>query len=448
MKIALFDRKNPYLSLEPILAAPEYRDLFDYRLYSSYPNIIEQYEASGDAWDGILFSSAVGYKYFRKHTRQVPVPVLHLLTNFEVYYMALLSHLASSPIPLNQVYIDTQNDYDFIKPLRAILPPDKMPHIFFDYDDFRDDIQEHMFDKIKKLWDDGQVKMAYVSMPITYQLLCEAGIPCKRIEFNYREIINGLEAIRRQATLNLESSNNTVVFMIDFLVKKNHEFTMDEAEYRRATMYKALVDFKKAYLQGFGVTIHQELSRLELSFSRKELDLFDRTRFPLTEFITQHYGMDFVMGAGIGDNITECTLRAEHALEFARDFGSRSCFAIKQRMVSGPINCPECLEFTLDAYEQNGEKAKLADTTVLNFTRCEALIARYERDITAAQIARCLNITERSANRIITKLVENGLLEHQDTKNYNTGKGRPTKRYKKSESGAHKQSKTATGPSC
>lgn len=433
MKIAFFERKNPYLSLGPILSAPEYRDIFDYRLYSSYPDIIEQYEASKDAWDGILFSGAVGYKYFRKHTQQVPIPVMHLLTNFEVYYMALLGHLASSPIPLNQVYIDTQNDFDFIKPLRAILPPDKMPHIFFDYDDFRDDIQEYLYSKIKKLWDDGQVKMAYVSMPVTYALLQKAGIPCKRIEFNREEIVNGLEAIRRQAALNIESTNNTVVLMIDFLVKKKHEFTLDEAEYRRATMYKALVDFKKEYLQGLEVNIHQEFSRLELSFSRKELDIFDRNRFPLTNFITKNYGMDFVMGAGIGNNITECILRAEHALEFARDFGGKSCFAIKKRMVSGPINRPECLEFSLDDYEQNEEKAKLADTTVFNFTRCEALIARYEKDITAPQIARCLNITERSANRIITKLVENGLLENQDTKNYNTGKGRPTKRYKTSE---------------
>lgn len=431
MKIALFDRKNPYFCLDQVLSMPEYRDIFDYRLYSSYDNIIEQYEESKDAWDGILFTGPVGYGYFMEHTEKVTIPVMHLTVNFEGYYMVLLDHLANSSIPLNQVYMDTQNDMRFIRPLRKFLLPDKMPQILVGYDDFRDDLPEFIGKEIKKLWDAGKIKMAYVSMHETYEQVVEAGIPCNLIKFDRDPIIKGLDGIKRQAALSVENGSSTVCLVIDFLFKKKHELSMDEIEYRRATMFKILVDFKKEYLQGIDATVQEGTSRFVLIISRKDMDVFDRIRFPLNDYIAQSYQMDFAIGGGVGNSMMECLMHAEQALEFSRDFGSKCIFVAVKNLVIGPLNRSECLEIPMDACEKNIERAKLVDATPFNFTRCEAMIERYEKNITSVQVAKCLNITERSANRIISKLVEYGVLEHQDTKNYNVGKGRPTKRYRK-----------------
>lgn len=436
MKIGILERKHAYLGIERIIAELGYANLFDYCQYESYPDIVEKYNIHKTEWDGLLFSGPVGYNYFIDNTEKVYIPVMYIENNFEAYYAALLSHMAGSSIPLSEVYIDTQNDYNFISPLQRILPQEKMPKILSGYDDFRDDLQEYVFSKVKEMWENGEIKLAYIALPETYRLLSEAGAPCKWVEFKRENVVRGLEAIKRQAALNDESRNSTVVLVIDFIPRERKTISPDETEFRRATLYKALVDFKRKYLTDVDVNIVEGVSSFEMSFSRKELDLLDEEKVPFNSFLNEYYRMDYVMGMGAGSDISEARINSESALDFARDFGGKCCFIVERGTVTGPINTDACLEFSLKTYYENAKRARSSVTTNENFTRCEALIDAHPEGITGAQLARFLNVSERSANRIITQLLEAGALEIQDVVNYNVGQGRPTRRYRKKSGGS------------
>lgn len=431
MKIAIFDQKNSTNETWNTINKLNLQDRFILYKFTKYDDIKTIYERNQDKIEGILFTGSVSYNYFLGQAGLLKIPVMFVENSFENHYLFIISHLMNHPdIPLNEIYIDTFDDNRFISAISDAIPASLMPQIRKDYDCFSPTLIDELYEHILKLWKENKIKIAYVGYNPLYYKLIDEGIPCQYIKLPEETILTGIKNIISQVDLNNMYNNNTVVVLIDFMYKEKSELNINEIEYRQATLFKVLVDYKKTFDNDAEINIIQNLTSFEMSFNKKYLLKAGNDTYSLLDFIEKKYSYDYIIGIGMGNDIIECRNRAIKAINFASNFGDRCSFLIKNAIVKGPINSTSCLEIPLSAYEKNKQISKIIDVSNSNFTRIMALFEKYKEDITSNTVAQYLNITERSANRIISNLVEKEIIKEQIKGNSNFGKGRPTKYYR------------------
>lgn len=432
MKIAIFTQVNSPHDIWAVIKNNNLEDKFLYYEYGEYEDINKIYEKNKSVFDGILFSGPVGYNYFINQDYIIKIPVMFIENNFERLYLSLINHLIKYPdIQLNEIYIDNFDDYRFINALSKIVPKELMPQFpRSDIDYNSPTLYEDLYNYIIKLWKDGKIKMAYVAFADVYKRLKDTDLPCYDIILSEKIMLKAVKNIINQVSLNYYLYNNTVVALVDYMYKDRDDLSINDIEYRQATLNKILVDYKK-YFSNYGdINIISNLTNFEISFNRKYLGENEDASFLLLDYINKKFEFDFIVGIGTGNDIVECRNRALKAVNFAKNYGDRCGFIIENGYVSGPINSEFKLDFPLSLYYDNIKTAKSLDVSNFNYTRIMVLFNKLKENITSITVSKYLNITQRSVNRIIKKLLSNNIIEDQDSINKTMSKGRPTKYYK------------------
>ena len=138
-------------------------------------------------------------------------------------------------------------------------------------------------------------------------------------------------------------------------------------------------------------------------------------------------GMYRNAGAGLGVDIISARERGEQALGHARSFGKGCVFGLDQEKLTGPLLDPKCVTLDSPLLALSGDTAKRLNISPMNYIRLLMLFQR-EEAITSDRVAEFLNITARSANRILASLLADGVLEELPRLD-GQGPGRPTRRY-------------------
>ncbi len=149
------------------------------------------------------------------------------------------------------------------------------------------------------------------------------------------------------------------------------------------------------------------------------------------EYILANFQDDFAIGIGIEKNISLSRKNAFFALDLSKDFGNRYAFVVEDTTVTGPIDEDNCISFDISLTNKCDEMSKKINTTKMNYIRVYSLFNEKTYNVTSDMIASCLNMTVRSANRILKAMLENNMImEMPMSRDINLKKGRPVKYYK------------------
>ena len=156
---------------------------------------------------------------------------------------------------------------------------------------------------------------------------------------------------------------------------------------------------------------------------------------PLLQDVKSELGITISLGVGFGRTAAEAGNHARLALRQSKELGGNVCYIVREdRSVLGPVDIT-----THKQYERYNlaitdphllEKAEKAGMSASYMTKLMARVSRHKKiEYTAQELASTLNVTIRSANRILLKWMDAELVDIIGEEKV-THKGRPRRIYR------------------
>ncbi|MGG4166298.1 transcriptional regulator [Rossellomorea vietnamensis] len=340
--------------------------------------------------DAVLFSGALPYFFSEQACRTLSVPVLYLEQDETAVVTSLLYILYHHKIAPDRVSIDlmdrsyidhVQSDLHLKNPPRYVKDyKECLPHNFNinDYTDFH-----------QQLFQEGKTELALTSIHAVYARLNELHIPCMRMIDPARSLIKAINEAHSQSLLSKRKA--ATIAAIRLSVFGEHEHLHELARLMKGTLQRNADEAS--------YTIYSNRGSIE--------HFLESTDF-LSLFQLEH---PVLAGFGYGHTAAEAEANAETALSFARKVDPDGCAFIlnEDKEMSGPypdINKKQHLK------NDTPEMLSLAKQLKLSPSNLSKIIQFYKshssRDFTAAELSDYMQITRRSTERILKKLVDNG----------------------------------------
>lgn len=416
---------SPKHSLEPIdkvISETDFGCQFYKYIYTKMSDIDDIYADCKGKCDVIFFSGELGYHYIIQKfpdiripcafTAYEPIDVLSILLNFQIEH---------PDVKLNRVFCDFLTTTNQYMDVPQYLPKEHCP-VF--YTDTRYDYR-HITGFAKELWDKKEIDLILTRSINNLKRLEALEIPCIGVfpseEMIKKSIRTALNELRLHTIQERDELN--ILIRLPF----SEEIEQEEQEYREATVYKLLTDYRKQKHLHF--SIQQGFNQFELHAQvEKDTDNVDFLRPILMDF-RKKLNFPFRIGAGIGSSVERSRYFSEHALLEANRYGRNDAFFVgEEGVVTGPLSADTKL-----IYNYSNEKAlEFARIHGINETNILKLISMFQQDdkqlISSQNISRLLGITPRSASRILSKLLELNVVSlAEPSEQSRTGhQGRPT----------------------
>lgn len=156
---------------------------------------------------------------------------------------------------------------------------------------------------------------------------------------------------------------------------------------------------------------------------------------PLLDETKNELGITLSIGVGFGSSAAEAGNHARLALRQSKELGGNVCYIVREdRSVLGPVDITTNTQY--ERYDLAITDAKLiskaekAGMSAAYMTKLMARVARHKKfDYTAQELASTLNVTTRSAHRILLKWMDAELVDIVGEEKV-THKGRPRRIYR------------------
>lgn len=415
---------SPEVSLQAInrvIAQNNFGCIFHKYVYHSLEEIETIYHQCKDSCDVIFCSGEFGY-YQLTNIENISKPCTFVSYETKHFLAIALDFVLTHPdIPLNRVYCDFLVPSNNYLDLNKYLRPELMPY-YSTSDELNYDI---LFNTAKKLWEEKKIDMVFVRSTNSLPLYEDAKIPYLYIFPDDNTIAESIRNAVHLAKLQL----NTTLYKTCVLIRLIYDNSLpgDEIEYKKVTLYKYLVDFRKE--QGLNFSIQSNITYFQLSSELEDIPQFLHSLRTLIGYLREKEEIDFRLGAGISTAYEQSQQQAEHALEESVRYKKNDGFLLDEQMhLIGPLSVSNTLRFSYD----NEKVMDFSREQGINEANLYKIIGLFTKNpkqiITSALLARWLNITPRSCNRIIQKLCSCELISEIYLEGAQE-KGRPNKTY-------------------
>lgn len=415
---------SPQVSLQAInrvIAKNDFGCIFHKYVYHSLEEIEPIYHACKDDCDIIFCSGEFGY-YQLMNIEGMQKPCTFVSYETKHFLAIALEFVLTHPsIPLNRVYCDFLLPNNRYLDLDKYLKPELMPYCSTS----PDQNYQTLFHTAKSLWEEGKIDMVFVRSTNCLQWYEDAHIPYFYIFPDDNTIAESIQNAVHLAKLQL----NVSLYKACILIRLIHEDSLpgNEIEYRKVTLHKYLLDFRKEYNLNFSV--QSNITYFQLSAELEDSIVLVRRLRSLIHYLTEKGDVDFRLGAGISASFEKSQEQSESALNEAVHYGKNDGFLLDQQLrLIGPLSVRDTLQCSYD----NEKVQQFSKDQGINEANLYKIIGLFSKNpklvITSSLLADWLNITPRSCNRIIQKLSSCGLIEEI----YVDGspeKGRPNKTY-------------------
>jgi len=156
---------------------------------------------------------------------------------------------------------------------------------------------------------------------------------------------------------------------------------------------------------------------------------------PLLQDVKSQLGVTISIGIGFGQTAAESGNHARLALRQSIDFGGNVCYIVREdQSVIGPVDIASHMQYEIYSLAITDpmllERAEKAGMSASYMSKLMARVSRHKKvEYTAQELATTLNITLRSANRILLKWSDAELVEIIGEEKI-THKGRPRRIYR------------------
>ena len=394
IKLAILTPKNSYEKIKKSLKDIECE--VKYIFYNNLYDLENLYLKNAQKYDGIITSGPIGYEII-KNSVELLTPLYHFDISKGDLYKYLFNILKENPkIDFSRVYID-------------FISPEKKEYWFQDI--FKKE-EEPIFYKIT-----FSNKNLYETLKNNYTNLKNN----KKMDIVLTRISNMVEFLK----------NEKISFDFLFPSEENIKNTVLEVikDIKILKSEKKQISFGKLLLNEVSADIEEEIHSISKNCIVKILDKSIEILMIYEDFINSNIAlnlkkklkMNFFSGWGKGNNINEARYNAEKAYKKSKETNFEVVYLVS-------TNSEIILSEIDDEKKKNIEiieKLKELNITKQNSEKLIELFRSKEK-VSCASLATYLDISERTANRLLLKLEENNLAISNLIK---ISRGRPKKLY-------------------
>ena len=377
IKLAILTPKNSYEKIKKSLKDIESE--VKYIFYNNLYDLENLYLKNAQKYDGIITSGPIGYEII-KNSVELLTPLYHFDISKGDLYKYLFNILKENPkIDFSRVYID-------------FISPEKKEYWFQDI--FKKE-EEPIFYKIN-----FSNKNLYETLKNNYTNLKNN----KKMDIVLTRISNMVEFLK----------NEKISFDFLFPSEENIKNTVLEVikDIKILKSEKKQIIFGKLLLNEISADIEEEIHSISKNCIVKILDKSIEILMIYEDFINSNIAlnlkkklkMNFFSGWGKGNNINEARYNSEKAYKKSKETNFEVVYLVS-------TNSEIILSEIDDEKKKNIEiieKLKELNITKQNSEKLIELFRSKEK-VSCASLATYLDISERTANRLLLKLEENNL---------------------------------------
>jgi predicted transcriptional regulator len=382
---------------------PAMREICDieYLPYSTMHQLAHIYSQNAYHFDGLLFSGAFPYEYIAKYVGAVARPHAYFELTDRDYYKLFARLLYKNPnmdisriaMDVPTVFLDFEHVFDSSRP------------VFFDAVLGSDIVMEQAYDAVIKqavqLWCDKKIDMVISRLTNVIGKFAEAGIPCERLFPSPASMLETFHSLISKIQSRILDDSMIAIGLV---------LAVDEGEEARSALKAALASFNKN--MGMALVVRESGACFELITSNDCLRELTKeyTHCLLSGYLAATLGGAVCIGWGLGRNAIQTRQNAMRALQQSRRNTQHSAYlmnAFEEEI--GPLEHGKAVTV---AGEPDAVIERVSRKLGISSANLQKLINLQEKRDTnrfsSAELAYYLNITPRSASRILAKLAEYG----------------------------------------
>lgn len=376
--------------------------------------------------DVILYSGQAPYFWVKSHVK-VNIPGIYIPRNgtclykvlFDIYRVnkdvSSLSFDTISPRDIEETYMELN------LPLSNVLTMN-----YDNYMSYDEVIAYH-----RDLWDRGKTSGAVTCLKKTYEELKKLGIPVYRIYPTTSIVRDSLErAMIYGKSIKLKETQLALILV---RVEDIDNMLYDSSNYRLKIQLLNLYQIILRYGDDTNATVTKIQDTEFMIITTRgclEEPADEFLGLSLLHAIKANTHLKITVGIGFGRTAKIAEVNARQAIRLSKENGSDCCFIVTDEgKFIGPIRDVEVTSEPFSNANLEDVAAKLG-MNVVNLSKIKASIRRLgKNEITPKELSVCMNISQRSARRILAQLEEKGAARIVGIKRMH-GKGRPRLLYK------------------
>lgn len=356
-------------------------------------------------FDAILLSGRVPYNIVSSQL-SVEKPMVYVPHNGSCIYRTLWE-IKAAGLSLEDVSFDTINEQEIREIYRELGIEDEKINVY-EYDG---DIDYEVLAAFHKtLFDKNPNHVAVTCLLKTYDILKERGLPVFRVNLTKSLIRQVIETAIYEGNNMILKANQIAVAILDIDDFKKH-VRASTSEYEiqklKLKLNELLLDYAKV-VEGSVFNLGTDKFMLFTTGGALEDRENARERERFLETVNRQLGISVSMGIGYGKTAYEAELHAKIGVKHAKEVGSGCVFAVDRlKNITGPLGHDESLSYSYQTDNKANDKvASQTGLSVKNVQKIQSIISKQGNKMTSKELAFYLNMTERSARRILTLLSE------------------------------------------
>lgn len=328
----------------------------------------------------------------------------------------------------SRVFVDFATEQNDFLGLKELIPKEQWPYFGLISDrpiENVEDIERYCSDLTKRhieLYRSGRIELSLTRFGLSAKELAANGVPYIYVYPSKEYTINFILQIANAFNSRKTQDNTLGCIAIDL-----------EGEPQASELLPALNDLLSAYVRkyAYDITLQQDGRKIIIFTRYRDMSrmTLDFTECELKDYIERIIGFKIYLGLGTGSNFYQAKLNAIKAAEIS---GSRSgaVFYINEAdIVIGPLSPKSKDELRSVPSQELLDWSRRLNVDHINLQKIIAFTKiKQSSKISAYELAGFLDITVRSASRLLNKMEEKGGAQSY-TENLRGGRGRPKKYY-------------------
>ncbi|MEQ3306729.1 hypothetical protein AAA294_04475 [Fusobacterium varium] len=268
-----------------------------------------------------------------------------------------------------------------------------------------------------------EINCIFTSFGHIYYYLKEKNIPVYRIQATKFEIKEEFKNLLNTIKYKKIEKSLVCVQIIKLAEYSKQNRVQGNLLQNKIEFEKDLLDYSKEMEGNIQITSDNEY----LILSNKGLVYNNENLKTINHIVSKKYKKTFLIGIGIGegDTIHQSEKNARNALKLSISEGKNNIFFYDGFEIKGPLMNEKEINYINSVDKNIVNLSKKIGISSLYIEKIRSIMKKLEKDtFTSEDLANFLNITERSVNRILKKIIENGYAEEIKFEN-STGAGRP-----------------------
>lgn len=318
-----------------------------------------------------------------------------------------------------KIGIDVVDEKDFLETLEEFNIKIKSYYLQkYDYQKTEAEYLEEYLKKIKS----GEINCVFTAFGYIYSALKEKNIPVYRVQATNGEIRKEFKNLLNRIKMSKAENSKISVEIIKILKSEgiSNNILSDKLQFEKELLsYSQMVD---GNIQTLGSDEYLILSNKGLLNAPENINT-------ILSIIKNYSSKGLIISIGIGEGNTMflSEKNARIALKISMGNGNNSIFFSDGSEVKGPLMEKREILYKNSSDKKILEVSKNTGVSALYLEKIKSVIKKQDKNsFTSAELAEFLNISERSTNRIIKKIIESGYASVEYENSF--GAGRPRRK--------------------